>query len=119
MCSLRPGVKGVSERIRVRSVVGRYLEHSRIFQFANGGKTEVFCGSADWMSRNLYERCEVVFPVSDERLTKRLQDEILGSYLRDNVKARVLGPDGVYKRAEKTGEAFDAQEYLMTLAGEK
>ena len=118
MCSLRPGVKGVSERIRVRSVVGRFLEHSRIFQFANGGKPEVFCGSADWMSRNLYERCEVVFPVSDKGLAERLDGEILGSYLRDNVKARVLGADGVYKRVEKTGEAFSAQDFLMRVAGE-
>ena len=116
MCSLRPGVKGVSERIRVRSIVGRYLEHSRIFDFANGGKPEIFCGSADWMSRNLYERCEVVFPVEEERLAVRLRDEILGSYLRDNVKARLLGPDGYYRRAEQKGEAFSVQDYLMQLA---
>ena len=118
MCSLRPGVKGLSERIRVRSIIGRYLEHSRIFEFANGGKAEVFCGSADWMSRNLYERCEVVFPVGDVRLAARLHDEILGSYLRDNVKARLLGANGEYKRADKTGDAFEAQEYLMRVAAE-
>ncbi len=116
MCSLRPGVKGVSERIRVRSIVGRYLEHSRIFDFANGGKGEVFCGSADWMSRNLYERCEVVFPVQDAQLAGRLREEILGSYLKDNVKARVLGADGEYRRVEKTGEVFSSQDYLMRLA---
>jgi polyphosphate kinase len=119
MCSLRPGVKGVSENIRVRSVVGRFLEHSRIFQFENGGKREIFCGSADWMARNLYERCEVVYPVVDEHLAKRLHREILGSYLKDNVKARVLGADGEYTRVVREGEAFSAQDYLMGLAGEK
>ena len=118
MCSLRPGVKGISERIRVRSIVGRFLEHSRIFQFENGGKREVFCGSADWMARNLYERCEVVYPISDERLAKRLRTEILGSYLKDNVKARILGPNSEYKRAPKHGDAFNAQEYLMALSAE-
>jgi polyphosphate kinase len=119
MCSLRPGVKGVSDRIRVRSIVGRFLEHSRIFQFENDGKREVFCGSADWMARNLYERCEVVYPVSDERLAKRLRVEILESYLKDNVKARVLGADGEYKRVARHGERFSAQEYLMGLSAEK
>jgi polyphosphate kinase len=119
MCSLRPGVKGVSENIRVRSIVGRFLEHSRIFQFENGGKREIFCGSADWMARNLYERCEVVYPVVEEHLAKRLHTEILGSYLKDNVKARVLGADGEYTRVPKVGEAFSAQDYLMALSAEK
>ncbi len=99
ICALRPGVKGLSERIRVRSIVGRYLEHSRIFSFANGGAPEVFCGSADWMPRNLFERCEVLFPVDDPALAARLRDEILGSYLKDNVKARLLRADGTYVRA--------------------
>ena len=119
MCSLRPGVKGVSENIRVRSIVGRFLEHSRIFQFENGGKREIFCGSADWMARNLYERCEVVYPVVEESLARRLHTEILGSYLKDNVKARVLGANGEYTRAPKNGEAFSAQDYLMTLSADK
>jgi polyphosphate kinase len=119
MCSLRPGVKGVSENIRVRSIVGRFLEHSRIFQFENGGKREIFCGSADWMARNLYERCEVVYPVAEEHLAKRLHTEILGSYLKDNVKARLLGADGEYRRMEQVGEAFSAQDYLMELSTEK
>lgn len=116
MCSLRPGVKGLSERIRVRSIVGRYLEHSRIFHFANGGEDEVYCGSADWMPRNLVERCEVVFPVTQPDLKKRLIDEILKAYLSDNVKARLLQPDGEYIRAPKDGNPFNAQEYLMSLA---
>jgi polyphosphate kinase len=116
MCSLRPGVKGLSERIRVRSIVGRFLEHSRIFSFANGGKEEVYCGSADWMPRNLIERCEVVFPVTQPDLHKRLREEILGAYLADNMKARLLQPDGEYVRAPQTGASFNAQAFLMQVA---
>jgi polyphosphate kinase len=116
MCSLRPGVKGLSEKIRVRSIVGRYLEHSRIFHFANGGDDEVYCGSADWMPRNLVERCEVVFPVVQPDLKKRLIDEILKAYLKDNTKARLLQPDGEYIRAPKNGATFNVQEYFMSLA---
>jgi len=118
MCSLRPGVKGLSETIRVRSIVGRFLEHSRIFSFANGGQPEIFCGSADWMPRNLYERCEVLFPVVDKELAGRLREEILGAYLKDNLKARFLQPDGTYIRAPKNGPPFSAQEHLMELASE-
>jgi polyphosphate kinase len=116
MCSLRPGVKGLSERIRVRSIVGRFLEHSRIFSFANGGKEEIYCGSADWMPRNLVERCEVVFPVTQPDLHKRLREEILAAYLADNIKARLLQPDGEYVRAPRTGAPFSVQEYLMRVA---
>jgi polyphosphate kinase len=116
MCSLRPGVKGLSERIRVRSIVGRFLEHSRIFCFANGGKEEIYCGSADWMPRNLAERCEVLFPVTQADLHKRLRDEILAAYLADNTKARLLQPDGEYVRATQVGEPFSAQDHLMRLA---
>ena len=116
MCSLRPGVKGLSDRIRVRSIVGRFLEHSRIFDFANGGERQVFCGSADWMSRNLYERCEVVFPVEDAALAARVHDEILGSYLKDNLKASILDSDGNYHRAKPGSRPFNAQQYLMDLA---
>jgi polyphosphate kinase len=116
MCSLRPGVKGLSERIRVRSIVGRYLEHSRIFNFANSGKEEVYCGSADWMPRNLVERCEVMFPVTQPDLQRRLREEILAAYLADNTKARLLQPDGEYVRAPQVGEPFSVQDYLMRLA---
>jgi len=116
MCALRPGVAGISENIRVRSIVGRFLEHSRIFSFANGGQGQVFCGSADWMSRNLYERCEVVFPVQDEGLAARIHDEILGSYLKDNVKAHILASDGTYHRAKAGSHPFNAQQYLMEIA---
>ncbi len=116
MCSLRPGVKGLSERIRVRSIVGRVLEHSRIFSFANGGGEEIYCGSADWMPRNLFERCEVMFPVTQPDLVRRLREEILGAYLADNTKARLLQSDGVYVRAPQVGAAFSAQDYLMRVA---
>jgi len=99
ICCLRPGVPGVSENIRVISIVGRFLEHSRIFFFGNGGKPKVYLGSADWMPRNLFRRVEVVFPVLDAGLRKRIVNEILPAYLSDCVKARVLGSDSVYTRA--------------------
>ena len=116
---LRPGVKGLSERIRVRSIVGRFLEHSRIFHFANGGNDEIYLGSADWMPRNLFERCEVVFPVRDPAALARIRDEILPAYLADTVKARLQQPDGNYLHASKLlGEAppFSSQEFLIQLA---
>jgi polyphosphate kinase len=125
MCSLRPGIPGLSENIRVRSIVGRFLEHSRIFSFANGSHPQIFCGSADWMTRNLFERCEVVFPVEDPALGKRLRNEILAAYLADTRKARLLQPNGEYIRAtppatdkstDRPSEAFSAQDYLMRLA---
>lgn len=116
---LRPGVKGLSERIRVRSIVGRFLEHSRIFSFANGGDGEVYVGSADWMPRNFFERCEVVFPVRDAAARARLQNEILPAYLADTVKARLQQPEGSYIRASKLrgkAPAFSSQEFLMQRA---
>jgi polyphosphate kinase len=116
MCALRPGVHGLSERIRVRSIVGRFLEHSRIFSFANGGQPQVFCGSADWMPRNLFERSEAVFPVDDPALSDRLRNEILAAYLADSAKARLLQPDGSYSRAPLVGAPFSAQSHLMHLA---
>ena len=119
LCILRPGVKGLSERIRVRSIVGRFLEHSRIFHFANGGNDEIYIGSADWMPRNLFERCEVVFPVRDPAALARIHDEILPAYLADTLKARLQQPDGSYQRASKVLKElkpFSAQEFLMQLA---
>jgi len=115
ICMLRPGVPGLSETIRVRSVVGRFLEHSRAYYFANGGDEEVYTGSSDWMSRNFDRRVETVAPVRDERLKKYLKDVLLAAYLRDNVKARVLRPDGSYERApvEPGGERFDSQSYFF------
>ncbi|HUD22337.1 MAG TPA: polyphosphate kinase 1 [Acidobacteriaceae bacterium] len=119
MCSLRPGMKGLSEHIRVRSIVGRFLEHSRIFCFSNGGQPEALCGSADWMPRNLVERSEAVFPVDDPALSDRLRNEILAAYLADNTKARLLQPDGSYMRAPLNGPAFNAQDHLMQLSRTK
>ena len=98
ICCLRPGLPGVSENIRVQSIVGRFLEHSRIYCFGNGGKPLVYLGSADWMQRNFDRRVEVVFPVEDETLKARITDEILPAFLHDDVKARVLRPDGTYER---------------------
>ncbi len=120
ICCLRPGVPGVSENIRVISIVGRFLEHSRIFYFGNGGKPRVYLGSADWMPRNLFRRVEVVFPVRDPGLRKRVIDEILPAYLSDCVKARVLGSDGVYRRAvcEDGKEPAQAQLTFRNLARE-
>ncbi|MFA6542983.1 MAG: polyphosphate kinase 1 [Limisphaerales bacterium] len=99
ICCLRPGVKGVSEHITVRSIVDRFLEHSRIFYFENACQPEVFVGSADWMPRNFFRRIEVVFPIDDGNLRDRVQRELLDTVLADNVKARVLQPDGTYQRA--------------------
>lgn len=114
ICMLRPGVPGFSENIRVRSVVGRFLEHSRVMYFANDGNDEVYIGSADWMVRNLDRRIEIVCPVDDPQLRKYLQDEVLQVYLRDNVNARELSPDGSYNRVTRAaGEAaFDSQMYF-------
>ncbi len=119
VCTLRPGVKGLSDNIRVRSIVGRFLEHSRIFHFANGGKDETYLGSADWMPRNLFERCEVVFPVKDKTIRARIQEEILAAYLADTAKARLMQEDGGYLRLvdrKKNHTGFSAQEFLMRRA---
>lgn len=109
ICTLRPGVKGLSENIRVRSVVGRLLEHSRVYYFENGGNPEVLMGSSDWMPRNLDRRVEVLTPIRDRRIARYLGEEYLPMYLKDNAKARILQPDGSYSRAEMTGEETDAQ----------
>ena len=118
ICCLRPGVPGLSETITVRSIVGRFLEHSRIFYFENAGKPEVFMGSGDWMSRNFFNRVELVVPVEDEALRGRIVNEILGSQLTDNTKAWLLESEGGYApvpRAE--GEAKrDSQSEFMALA---
>jgi polyphosphate kinase len=117
-CALVPGLRGVSSRIRVRSVVGRFLEHSRIYFFENGGKPEMFLGSADWMPRNLYERVEVIFPLKDPALRQRVCNDILASYLADTRKARLLSSDGTYSRprAQRKRYRFSVQEYLMGVA---
>jgi polyphosphate kinase len=98
MCSLRPGIKGISENIRVISVVGRFLEHSRIYYFRNGGKEEILLGSADLMPRNINNRVEVLFPVRDENIIRYLKDDVLAEYQNDNVKARLMKSDGTYEK---------------------
>ncbi len=117
ICMLRPGVSKLSEKIRVRSIVGRFLEHSRILYFANDGDEEVYIGSADWMPRNLNRRVEVVCPINDPGLKKYLKQEVLDAYLRDNINARVLLPDGFYERVQPgpTDERVDSQIYFEGL----
>jgi polyphosphate kinase len=115
ICMLRPGVPGLSENIRVRSIVGRFLEHSRVFYFANGGSEEVYIGSADWMPRNLNRRVEVVTPINDPDLKTYLKEELLEAYLRDDVNARELRPDGSYvKVSVPPGEVpFASQTFFL------
>jgi polyphosphate kinase len=123
-CALRPGVRGISSRIRVRSVVGRFLEHSRIFVFGNGGKTELYLGSADWMHRNIYERVEVMFHVRNAELCTQVFGQVIEPYLADTEKTRILLADGRYVRSGDAGAAahsrngfrFNAQEFLIGLA---
>ena len=118
ICCLRPGVPGVSETIRVRSIVGRYLEHSRIYSFENGGHPEVYIGSADWMPRNLRRRVELLCPIEDPNLLKRIRSEILSVCLADNISARELASDGTDRRLSPTnGNAqLRAQWALMARA---
>jgi polyphosphate kinase len=113
-CMLRPGVPGLSQTVHVRSVVGRFLEHSRIFHFANGGDDEVYIGSADWMARNFDRRVEVVTPVIDTHLKSYLKDMVMPAYLRDNVTARILTADGVYKKPQlgPDEEPFNSQLFF-------
>jgi polyphosphate kinase len=124
ICSLRPGIRGVSSRVHVRSIVGRYLEHSRVFDFANGGEGETWIGSADWMPRNLSDRVEVLVPVRDSRIRERIRHEILDALLQDNRKARLLQRDGTYLHTRRVRrglplqkhDGFNAQEFFMSLA---
>jgi polyphosphate kinase len=118
VCALRPGIPGVSENIRVRSIVGRFLEHSRIFFFHNGGSQDVYLASADWMYRNFFRRIETCFPVLEPKLKKRVLKEGLEPYLKDNLQAWEMQPDGSY-RHKKTGRSqpFCAQESLLATFG--
>jgi polyphosphate kinase len=119
-CSLRPGVPKLSENIKVRSIVGRFLEHTRIFYFRNNLRHDVYLSSADWMNRNLMRRIEVAFPVNSPALKKRLLREGLQPYLKDNVSAWELGSDGQYRRRKlRSGQKpYSAQETLMEMFGE-
>jgi polyphosphate kinase len=114
VCALRPGVQGVSENIRVRSIVGRFLEHSRVFYFHNNGAEDVYLSSADWMDRNFFRRVEVCFPVLDPRLKKRVINEGLKPYLEDNSQAWEMGQDGGYSlRTPRRGKPIAAQDALL------
>ena len=119
VCALRPGIPGVSENIRVRSVIGRFLEHHRVFYFWNGGQEAVYLSSADWMDRNFFRRIETCFPVLDERLKKRIINEGITPYLKDNLQAWEMLPDGGYRKRVKRGRGFSAQEHLLKLLAAK
>jgi polyphosphate kinase len=115
ICMLRPGVPGLSENITVRNIIGRFLEHSRVFFFANGGNEDVYIGSPDWMARNLKHRIEVVTPVADPAMKRFLKDVLLAAYLRDNVRARELQIDGTYAKVQcaPDEEPFDSQTFFI------
>ena len=113
VCCLRPGIAGVSENISVRSIVGRFLEHTRVYCFHNNGENEIFCASADWMDRNLFRRVEVAFPIEDKKLAKRVLQEALQLYLNDSAQAWELLSDGSYRRIVASGEALSAQAKLL------
>ena len=115
VCCLRPGVPGVSENIEVRSLVGRFLEHSRIIRFENGGSPEIYLGSADWMPRNLFRRVETGFPIRNPRVQEHIQ-EIIDWFWRDNVKARIMDENGLYHLRPLEGEPFDAQAEFLAEA---
>ncbi len=120
-CCLLPGVKGLSENIRLRNIVGRFLEHSRVYYFENAGQPLVFCGSADWMPRNFFRRVEAVFPIEDPELRRRIVEDALLIELRDNEDARELQPDGTYTAPMRAAgeETFRAQKYFMTAAAQR
>ena len=115
ICCLRPGIPGVSENIQVTSILGRFLEHSRLYYFRNGGNEEIYMGSADLMPRNLNRRVEILAPIEGERLVRRLKDQLLGTYLADNMKARRMLSDGSYVRISPgEGEkAINAQAFFL------
>jgi polyphosphate kinase len=117
ICCLRPGVPGWSENIRVTSIVGRFLEHSRIYYFGHGGAESLYLGSADAMERNLDTRVEAVFPIEDEAIKRHILDDLLPAYLRDTVNARALHEDGSWtpKRPAKGEEPFDIHAWMMTV----
>ena len=114
MCCLRPGIPGLSDNIRVRSIVGRFLEHTRIYYFLHDGEEPVWCASADWMERNLINRVETSFPIIDEKLKARVIKEGLNIYLRDNSQAWLMQADGSYVRVENDPEnSISAQQWLL------
>ncbi len=120
ICALRPGIPGLSDNIRVISIIDRFLEHSRIFHFHNGGDSQVYVGSADWMDRNLSRRVEVAFPIENPELKNRLVNEILATCLADNTKSRELLPDGTYRRVTHATDvpAVRCQERFLEIAAQ-
>jgi polyphosphate kinase len=118
-CALRPGVKGLSETIRVRSIVGRFLEHHRIFYFRNDGKPMVYLSSADWMGRNLFRRIEVAWPVLEPKLARRVIDEGLKPYLEDTRDAWTLTANGEYRPSRGGANTVSAQQQLLGLLAER
>ena len=118
VCCLRPGIPGVSENITVRSIVGRFLEHSRVYRFENAGKPEIYLASADWTARNFFRRVEVCFPVEDAELVERV-DQIIGTYWQDNVKAREQTGEPTYARRASEGERVDAQALFREQARQR
>ena len=117
LCCLRPGLKGVSENIRVTSIVDRYLEHSRIYYFENAGEPELFMGSSDMMPRNLIARVEVLFPIFDKDMLMTIKGDMLDIHLKDNVKARYLTPDGRYLPIKNRKKKFRSQEWFIENRG--
>ena len=118
ICAIRPGVKGVSENIRVRSIIGRFLEHTRVFCFHNGGDHEIYLSSADWMSRNFFSRVETCFPIEDKAIKERVFQEVFSMYLSDNAQAWELQSDGSYTRKESKRNRKAAQELLLAKLAE-
>jgi len=117
MCCLRPGVAGLSENISVRSVVGRFLEHSRIYYFENGGEPVVYLGSADLMQRNLDRRIETLFPIEDHAMIRHIRENLLATYLNDNLRAKLLMPDGSYLRAQPELDSMPRDSQAFFAAG--
>jgi polyphosphate kinase len=115
ICALRPGIKGVSTNIRVRSIIGRFLEHTRIFYFENGGDTRIYLSSADWMGRNFFNRVETSFPIEDPDAKNHVFKEGLQLYLSDNSEAWILKSDGTYEAPKSPAKASVAQDNLLEL----
>jgi polyphosphate kinase len=119
VCALKPGIPGLSDNIRVRSLIGRFLEHHRIFYFLNGGQEDVWLASADWMDRNFFRRIETGFPLLDPKLKRRVINEGLKACLKDNQRTWDMQADGSFRRHSRRGKAFDAQSFLMSSLGAK
>jgi polyphosphate kinase len=112
MCALRPGIPGISENITVRSIIGRFLEHSRVFYFHNSGDPEIYCASADWMERNFFRRIEVAFPIERKQHRERIIQD-LESYLADNSETWLLCSDGTYQRLPTAENRQSVQQLLL------